>query len=207
GALTSAMCSQAPVGSRAWRAAECLFGLLLDGSVVRPDRWSMFGCRAPAPWSVPLLPESQGQRDHSGDRDDSADDGDDCMEVHHFTSDPSLQRRSSRRLRSHALALRLGQAIRHSWWEAYPLSRSLENPPVGEPRAIDVDAVLADSVEWMSATRMVLTDIVHDFGLLEVLRINEDGSLNTRWWQPQMLDGWKAVAAVPKTDREILLSP
>ena len=136
-----------------------------------------------------------------------ADDGDDCMEVHHFTSDPSLQRRSSRRLRSHALALRLGQAIRHSWWEAYPLSRSLENPPVGEPRAIDVDAVLADSVEWMSATRMVLTDIVHDFGLLEVLQINEDGSLNTRWWQPQMLDGWKAVAAVPKTDREILLSP
>ena len=96
----------------------------------------------------------------------------------------------------------------NSWKPYYPqrpLHPSATPTPGGKPRGIDTEAILRDPVEWMSATRKVLTDIFHLCGQPEVRQIDESGALNIPYWQTQLLAGWKAVAKVPRV--EVNLEP
>src|SRR6266851_254241 len=91
---------------------------------------------------------------------------------------------------------RLGYAHFNSW-EGYHPPREIPAPAlVGMPRGIDLDPVLSDPVEWMSATRVVVTDLFHAFALPEVIQITEGGAFNTNYWRHDMLTGWKAVQDV-----------
>jgi hypothetical protein len=92
-------------------------------------------------------------------------------------------------------------------WRPYrpqrPLNPGVNPTPGGKPRGIDTEAILRDPVEWMLATRRILTDIFHLCGQPEVRQIHESGALNTPYWQTQLLAGWKAVAAVPRVEARL----
>ena len=99
----------------------------------------------------------------------------------------------------------LGYAHYHDEWEQYEPSRPIaaRGAPVGTPRGIDIDAVLNSPAEWMSATRLMSTDLFHAFGQPEVLQITESGAFNTNYWRPNLLDGWKLVEKVPRVSEQI----
>jgi hypothetical protein len=93
----------------------------------------------------------------------------------------------------------------HNTWTRYEPSRALLGPAhfLGIPRGIEIDAVLADPVEWLSATRLILTDLFHAFGQPEVLHITENGFINTYFWPEHTVERWAAVKDVPQVAEEI----
>jgi Putative DNA-binding domain len=87
-------------------------------------------------------------------------------------------------------------------WEPYKPERGFSPPgAAGKPRSVNIDWVLRDPVEWMLATRRILSDVFHLAGQPEVRQIDEGGALNTGYWQPGLLGGWSAVASVPRVKK------
>jgi hypothetical protein len=92
-----------------------------------------------------------------------------------------------------------------SMWERYPGTRALAAPmPEVRTHTINLDAASADRVEHLAATRLLATDLVQAFGLPEVPHITPNGYLNTRYWHPQSLNGWRSIEGVPRCDEDVL---
>lgn len=85
-------------------------------------------------------------------------------------------------------------------WEPYSPERPFNGADVGNPCTVSTDAILGDPTEWMLATRRVLSDIFHLAGQPEVRQIDESGAVNTAYWGPRLLQGWKAVEKVARVN-------
>lgn len=88
-------------------------------------------------------------------------------------------------------------------WKAYSRTRALAQPPAVETRAVSLDAIAREPVERLAATRLLMTDIVHAFGLPEVLHVTPEGHLNATYWDPRTLDSWASMTSVPRVEQEI----
>jgi hypothetical protein len=90
-----------------------------------------------------------------------------------------------------------------SFWEEYRRGRSLSRAPSVGTHTISLDAVTSSAVEWMAATRLLSTDLVHAFGLPEVIHITEEGHLNRTYLGDQAVAGWRSATGIPVVDHTI----
>lgn len=89
-------------------------------------------------------------------------------------------------------------------WEAYTLTRALHAAPSVETHTISLDAVARNPVERLVAARLLVTDIVHAFGLPEVLQVTSEGDFNLSYWDDaRQLQAWTSMASVPRVRKDI----
>jgi schlafen family protein len=93
---------------------------------------------------------------------------------------------------------RLGNARWQGMRQPFRNSRALTKVPPLPPHSISLDAVATDARERLVATRVLLADLVHAFGIAEVLQLTARGELRAQYWNVGVLDNWKGVADVPR---------
>lgn len=81
-----------------------------------------------------------------------------------------------------------------------PGTRSCASVRPGEAY-IDLDELCDKPVEMLAAVHVVLSDLFHSFGLPELLQIDRDGQLRSRYWgrSNPMIQAWAA-------DRDVAMS-
>ena len=97
----------------------------------------------------------------------------------------------------------MGHVRSDSWWHEYVGSRPLAGVAQLPPHTIDAGAVLSDVKERLVASRMVLTDLFHAFGIPEVYQVDAAGALRSLYWSHGALDPWEAAKEVPRVDERV----
>ncbi len=82
-------------------------------------------------------------------------------------------------------------------------SRGLAGVPPLPSHTLSLDAVALDGRERLVATRVLLADLIHAFGLPEVLQVTPGGELRSLYWNDGVLDHWTGMRDVPRVDAKV----